>query len=424
MWTAIFVTLFVGGSIWAGILKSHQRLKGWQDAIQSCGLQVAESGLAFSPQLTARAGLVEVRIESFGNNGELTRIVVEAPGPPDFQSVTIRPESMFRLTREIEIGDGYFDSIFFIQGPVQLVFALLDAETRRLLGDVHVKSQLEISSGKIQAVLTKDEKVPEVLPLLLEVRKRFAPTLEIPRRLAENANQDPEPGVRLQNLLLLIRELPNDPGIPEVLRKACSDPNPEIRLRAAKALGAEARGVLLELAEALQDDAVSAEAVSTLDRELPFERATAILDRALSLRHVLTARVSMEAIGRSGDPAAVKVLAKVLEQEYGYLAPNAASALGATGSPAAEPPLIVALQRDRSDLRVAAANALGRVGSVAAVLPLKEMADLFVLGEVRRAARQAIAEIQSRVQGASPGQLSLTEDPAGQLSLPPEERPA
>jgi hypothetical protein len=324
---------------------------------------------------------------------------------------------VFKLGREIEIGDEYFDAEFFIGGSAQLVFALLDAEMRRLLVDVKARGRLEISSGQVQSILSKDEDIPDVLPLLLDICKRFAPTLEIPSRLAENANQDPEPGVRLQNLLLLIRELPNDPGTPEVLRRACSDPSPAIQLRAAKALGAEARGVLLEIAEGLKDDAVSAEAVSTLDRELPFERATAILDGTLSRRYLQTPRVCLEAIGRSGAGAAVDVLSKVLEKESGELALAAAQGLGATGSPAAEPSLIVALQRDQSDLRLAAANALGRVGSVAAVLPLKEMANRFLLGEVRKAARQAIAEIQSRVQGASPGQLSLAGAEAGQLSL-------
>jgi len=79
---------------------------------------------------------------------------------------------------------------------------------------------------------------------------------------------------------------------------------------------------------------------------------------------------------------------------------------------------------------------------VAAVLPLEEAAESFSHGpELVRATRQAIAEIQSRLPGASPGQLSLagvetgqlslatesgelslaTADPAGELSLPPEE---
>ena len=102
----------------------------------------------------------------------------------------------------------------------------------------------------------------------------------------------------------------------------------------------------------------------------------------------------------------------------GELAADAAQALGETGSPAAEPSLIPALQREEDGLRVAAANALGRVGSAAAVLPLKEAAERSWLDrDLRRATRQAIAEIQSRLQGASPGQLSLAGAEAGQLSL-------
>jgi hypothetical protein len=50
---------------------------------------------------------------------------------------------------------------------------------------------------------------------------------------------------------------------------------------------------------------------------------------------------------------------------------------------------------------VAAAETLGRVGSAA----------------TRQAARRAIAEIQSRLHGALPGQLSLAGEEAGQLSL-------
>ncbi|MFP5286560.1 MAG: HEAT repeat domain-containing protein [Thermoanaerobaculia bacterium] len=410
--------LMLGGAILGGaILARRERLRGWERAVAARGLQVLETSSFLGLQLRAYAGPVEVRIESAGDKGRNTRIVVLAPGPPDFQAVRICPEPLFKFGREIEVGAAYFDSELFVDGPAKLVLALLDAETRRMLLEVKSKYGLEISAGEIKTVLSRDEDVPDVLPLLLEIRERFAPQVEIPRRLTENARQDPEPGVRLQNLLLLIRELPDAPETVGALREACLDPVPEIRLRAARELGEEGRGVLFELAESLLNDEVSAEAVSALAGELPFERVNAILDRALSRRRGRTARACLEAIGRGGDAAAVEVLTQVLEREHGELAPMAAWALGATGSPAAEPPLIQVLERDDENLRIAAANALGRVGSVAAVLPLKELADRFLLGESRKAARQAIAEIQSRVQGASPGQLSLAGAEAGQLSL-------
>jgi HEAT repeat protein len=199
--------------------------------------------------------------------------------------------------------------------------------------------------------------------------------------------------------------------------------------------------ILEALARNLRDDAVSAEAVALLGQGLTFERTRDILERALSGRHPLTARACLEAIGNSADAAAVEVLAKTLEQGGAKLAAVAARALGATASPAAETPLIQALERD-PEVRMAAARALGRVGTVAAVLSLKEEAEGSWL-DFRRAARQAIAEIQERLHGASPGQLSLAgaetgqlslaqeggelslaEDPAGRLSLPAGKDPA
>ncbi|MEA2560065.1 MAG: hypothetical protein QOH06_1569 [Acidobacteriota bacterium] len=416
MWK-IFSTL----AIFGGIL--HKAIFGapggdksppqvWQEAAESCGLQVVEAATSL---LKARAGAVEVRIEVSQETSQ-TRIVVE-PALPDFGHMMIRPEPLLQFDQEIEIGDAHFDTTFLVIGPTRLVFALLDAEVRRLLLAVNAAGRLELSYGELQVALS-DEKVPEVLPLLLEIGRRFLPPLNIPQRLAGNAGKDPEAGVRFKNLLLLVREFPNHPETAEALRKACSDPSPEIRLRAAKEMGAEGRGILLELAANLEDDAVSAEAVSTLGRELPFERTRAILGQALSLYHVRTARACLEALGHSGAATAVNALVEVLALENIELAIAAAQALGATESPAAEPSLISALHREQVDLRVAAADALGRVGSVAAVPPLKEAAESSRLDlKLRRAARQAIAEIKSRVQGASPGQLSLAGAEAGQLSL-------
>ncbi len=62
---------------------------------------------------------------------------------------------------------------------------------------------------------------------------------------------------------------------------------------------------------------------------------------------------------------------------------------------------------------------LGKRFAAPAVLPLKEAHERssWLNIDFRQATRQAIAEIQSRIQGASPGQLSLAGAEAGQLSL-------
>ena len=359
---------------------SRQRLLVWQEAATSCGFHVVEMG----PPLRARAGPVEVRIDAVKGKIQEIQITVVVPGLPDFDKVRIHPAATahpppYPLVPEFETGDARFDRKLSLEGPARLVLALLDAPTRDLLLSLNAEDRLEISHGEIR-VARHSLMLSHVLPDLLEVGRRFAQPRNVLQRLVKNVHSDPEPGVRLQNLLLLVHELPGKPVTVKALRTACSDPSPEVRLRAAQELGAEGRDALLEFAENREDDALSAGAVSILDRELPVERLVAILDHALDRCRILTARACVEV--------------------------------------------------------------LGHVGSAADVLPLEEVAERFYDLILRRAARQAIAEIQSRLPGASPGQLSLalseagklslalseaggltlaTDLPAGHLSLPPEE---
>lgn len=447
MFELAFMLLAGGFSFWAVVLGNQSRLRKWRSAAESCGLRVEEisSPRAWRMRLHARAEPLEVRIESAGRNEGATRIKVAVPGPPGFSGVRIRRESLMpRRAREIEVGDEMFDDMFFVEGPRRLVFTLLDAETRGLLRNINALGPLGIAGGEIRAEMP-ESLLDTVLPMLLDVARRFAQRVDVAQRLAENAGEDFEAGVRLSNLLLLIREFPGEPGTLETLRNAAwSDPSPEIKLRAASEMGVEGHTVLVELAESPEDDLVSSQAVSALGQNLPFERVRAILDLSLRRRHLQTARACLEVLGSSGDAADVDRLAKVMALEHGELAAAAALALGATGCAAAEPPLILALQGEKTDdVRVAAAKALGRVGSIAAVLPLKEATERSAGNpELLRALRQAIAEIQSRLPGASPGQLSLAgvevgqlslaqaeagqlslaADPAGQLSLQPKEQ--
>ena len=413
--TIVFHLLIAGSlayRLWAGTKKSDRRLRVWKEAARSCGLQVLATSPPPKPRLKARTGLVQVQIEG---KEKSTRIVIQVPAMPEFQHVTVRPGTVLQRDREVETGDPWFDRVFSVAGPMRLLLALLHLEARRWLIATSNAISFEISSGELRAIVP-DGDVPEVLPRLLDMGKRLALAAEIPRHLAEAAVRDPYPGVRLQTLLVLIGE-PDRPETAEVLRKACSDPDPEIRLHAAREVGAEAHGVLLEIAESLENDELAAEAISalSLDRALPFERVNAILGLALRRRRLRTAHACLEALV-PGKDAAIATLAKVMEREQGELALAAARALGTTGTPAAEPPLIQALQREGADIQAAAIEALGRVGTAAAVLPLQETAGRSG-GDIRRAARQAISEIQARLEGASPGQLSLAGAEAGQLSL-------
>jgi hypothetical protein len=401
------------------------RRQAFEDTVKLYGLQmVSLSKLGRKLELEAQAGPVTVRVEDIQDRKQEygIHVVVTFPGPPGFSGVRIRPEKYRPAgAREIEIGDERFDDLFFIEGPARLLTVRFGAETRRLLAGVSTRGRLLIVDGEFR-IDTWDICFADLLSLVLDLIRRFSEEVDVAERLAENVRQDPVAGVRLRNLLFLAREFPGEPRTIETLRAACSDASPQVRLRAAMALGAEGYGVLTELAESLEDDAGSAQAVAHLGRNLPFETTHSLLTQALRRRRFMqTACACLESLGASGDAAAVDVLAKVLAVEKGELAVAAAQALGSTGSPAAEPPLLLALQRDKADLQRAAATALGRAGSAAAVLPLEETAERAHDPELRRATRQAIAEIQSRLQGASPGQLSLAGEEAGQLSLPEAE---
>lgn len=420
---ALPVLIASGGAFWSIRQHNHWRLRTWQDAAEWSDLRVEEvSGpWAWRVSLRAKGGPLAMRVEQTRRYNQGSLITVMVPGPPGFAGMRIRRERHRpRGLREIELGDEAFDSKFFVEGPMRVVFTLFDAETRRLLISADAESildrELEIVSGEIR-VETLDAQVSTILPILLEIGRRFAQPVDAARRLAENALQDPVVGVRLSNLVRLVHEFPGETGTLETLRAACSDPSPKVRLRAAMELGSEAQDVLMHLAESEVDDDVSARAVSILAEALSFRSGTDILRLALRRRRLETARACVEALGRHGEDA-VEMLAKVTAREQGELAAAAARALGETGGPQAELSLIQALQHKNMEVQVAAAKALGRVGSAAAVLPLKAATERSSRDEdLSRATRQAIAEIQSRLPGASPGQLSLAGAEVGQLSL-------
>jgi HEAT repeat protein len=183
--------------------------------------------------------------------------------------------------------------------------------------------------------------------------------------------------------------------------------------------------VLLDLAgDARVGDSCASRALAAARDHLTLDRLQSVLKQALRSRRPLVAGAALEALGRSQAPETIPILVHVLREGGGSLPVAAAQALALSGLPAAEAPLLEALAREDRDVCIAAAQALGHVGSTTAIPSLKEARTRRGEPEFDRAARQAIAEIQSRVPGASPGQLSLADADAektGQLTLADDE---
>jgi HEAT repeat protein len=377
--------------------------------------------------------------------------------------LTVRPEGLataVRGIREVEIGHDTFDAGAWVEGPPAVARAVLNAGNREALralfdgrlerpghspfwasghledGVLRIdvpevapaaRSSARAGEGRgpgeepgASVYLRGLDHLGEVLAAAIDLARRLTPPADIAPRIAENLKDEPVTRVRLLDLATLVREFPDHPATRKALLAAREDPDADVRLRAGIALGPEGRDVLLAIAggEGALDE-TTARAVAELAGHLAANEAAALLRSALRTRRLATAKACMGALGRRGGREAIETLAKVLLVETGELAWAAARALAMTGDARAEGPLLRALAGGSRDLRISAAMALGRVGTPAAVAPLRDT----VTGdpETRRAARQAVAEIQSRLAGAEPGQLSLAGGESGRLSLAGDE---
>jgi hypothetical protein len=438
------------GSLWHG-RRRRRRARLWRSVARGLELNPISEDRFFRASLSGWLGRRPVRFEHVDLKSiEGTHLVVGCNA-----DIALWPATMHWLpkpggTPELQIGDPEFDDRVQLGGPPELLRAVLDVETRAVVLEL-VKHTLRVSGSPVALrglagvrdgnivvslrdgeYLDSPERLSAIVHSLLDLASRLDPPADLLARIAENSRREPHWRVRLENLAFLAERYPHHFAAREALERGCHDEHPEVRLRAAMTKGAEGCAALLDLAglaSARQgpprpsvEDSCSARAVGALGEQLSMEQAEEILGSALRGHRLQTARACLESLGRPGCPAVVAPLAKVLAVSQGKLAVTAALALGSSGQAAAEAPLLEALERDSADVRAAAAEALGHVGSVTSVLPLKELATSGDAGAgERRAARQAIAEIQSRLHGASPGQLSLAEGDAGDLSLADED---
>jgi HEAT repeat protein len=393
--------------------RQRARLRAWRATAERVGLEAveeSEGGIFRGASLTARSGALRVRMERYqhGKYDVGTRIVVGGLAHGSYglslrrEGLTTAIEKSLIGEREIELGASEFDREFFVQGQPALALAVLDRATRPLLtrllrGQIGPGGEDEVRASLSDGVLTVEirerlfsdplEKLPSALAAALEVGRRLVAPGDTAARIAENVRDEPEASARLRGLLLLAREFPDHPATRERLLAARGDASAEVRLRAAMALGEEGRSTLVALVrDEGSSDAVAAKAVAALGDGIPVDLAEATLRRV------------------AGTPESTETTVACLD------------ALGRLGRVEAEGLLIEALKSSEPQVRAAAARALGRAGTVAAVAALHEAME--ARREISRSVgRQAIAEIQSRLSGAAPGQLSLSGAEAGALSL-------
>lgn len=335
------------------------------------------------------------------------------------------------------LGDADLDPLIRLGGPRGIRFALLDVECRAALhgllrGSVRL-SDFRLEAGELAVSIPTTGFAHEHPGLDGAARMlgALARHLEQPRDvvacLAENVARDPLSKVRLESLGVLIDEFGKEPRTRAAVEAALQDWSAEVRLRAAIASATGGLAVLTTLAlDLAAADDVSADAIAAVQKHLPLDRIEPLIERAhagpgaTGARPKTTAAL-IQALRLRPDRRALVALETLARTGHAAYGPDAIAAMIAIERVGVEQSLLAALDPgpDRKRTIEEAAKALGQVGTAEAVLPLKEAAARSG-GRIASAARQAIASIQSRIEG-TPGRLALAGDDDGQLSLSRDE---
>jgi hypothetical protein len=423
---------------------SQERGRQWMRAAESVGVTNPhlETRLGMPSSLTGSTRGFDITISHYskGKNQQGTRFKIGGLKHGAY-NLAVRAEGLTSMVgktfgdREIEVGDPVFDKAAFIQGSPELTRALFDKDTRArlrpLLGGRLVLAdgtsvsvvRASVSDGELRidvpSRLLSDSRrrAPEILQALLPIAARLVRPDNLPHRVAANYASDPEPAARLADIDMLATRFASDPATLPTLNAALEDSAPEVQLRAAIALGEKGRETLVALATGDVPDSVAAAAIGAIGPAFPATMAIRRLESAQNAGQTETALACLAAMGRERSPSAAAALSQSVACQTDAIAVAAATALGEMGDAAAEAVLLGALGRDTA-VRTAAADALAIVGTTGAVVPLRAASDAHPLDRTfARAAREAIVQIQSRVKGASPGQISLATDQGGQISL-------
>ena len=361
-WTTVAV-FGSAGVIFAGV--QWWRHVAGKRAVKAFTAAAHELGMAFTP---GKPGTMS------GTVNDIEIAGTEAPGSGGkdgyrFRTSGLPPISLggegFSASRDdVKTGDTAFDRVIRVDGDEAVVLAVMDAHAREVVAK-HVQDYggtLRLVTGVLTLeyldLPTRALRIVTDVHAVREMAEALGTRYQRKGRvrcLAENAMTDPDPAVRLRNLEVLVGQEIDENEF-AVAALDAAIAHDDPRVRL---LGAIGRG---------EDEIV----------------------RAIALEGSPPPSVRVRALGH---------LVAVLE----------------TGEAEA---LLLEVSRDaEAEVQLAVVEALGRVGTTRSVERLHALSGL--LSAVGRAASEAASQIQGRLEGAAPGQLSIASDEGGAVSLAP-----
>jgi hypothetical protein len=391
-------------------------------------------GLLSGNEIAGRVGDLNLRVSQQEWDRQ-TQFRVESRDIP--RELFLRREGFIEIGRDIQIHDGPFDRAVRVRGDERIVFALLTRENRAKLAYFVGKRGGVIESGVVQISVPESiEKAAELQSLIedvLDVARRLSlPVSDVRQRLAGNVTGTDRVSIRLKNLELLQQHY----GTQEIARQtsleALEDGRSEIRLQAAFFL--QELETITEIA-ATEAEPVDARirAIRFLIKNAPSDNVPPLLEELLDSLAPTVRKEAITGLGELGHRPAVGKLCSLATTEDPETAAALCSALAKIGDSAAEPALLTLLEREDKRQKIAAVDALGHLGSATSVEPLMKLTGHLLSPDLSRAAKEAIAKIQSRLNDAEAGRLTLAElteregalslcREGGELSLPDGEK--
>jgi hypothetical protein len=426
----LFLLLGLGLYTLSGAMAEARKRFGasehWQTAAAELGLTLSrpkEQDRRLHGELGGVPVRADLKYEKQGKSYEFRVTLSAGKGGRIPQDLVVHSDSLLRSMARLvdgqdeQIGDPDFDEKVELPTLDAAACAALSYGARERLSRL-VERGGEVRQGMVayDGSWTSGHDCAWLVQMLRSLahiaRLLSVPPSSLHQRLADNAVNDPSPGVRLRNLQFIADPSTRTPPqlVASVSRSLLGDVHPRVRLLAAQGVGAEGHVVLAALAaDPRLATPLRVRALDALGTG-PAPRLDALSALFTGQHPPELVCAALAVVARQRLSALAGASAACTRSEHEAVRVAAASALGALAAPQSEPLLIGLLSDESAQVQQASAEALGLFGSVSAVEPLLPLAEGFGRSQLRQAARGAIGRIQSRLGNVEAGRLSLAED--------------